>query len=189
MYNLYWAYAERILSHTEHTRNEFHGMLSIIGTNFIACWACAEMFKSQISLPIRIWFLKSRVTGPWNHMVSVSAKKVFKKISCLCTFNFLPPTTVYSDKHSSKISTPSERKFVQDVKWLVTKKYIKWGKPSKIQTGHKVYLLIDSAAFFLNVAEHGPVKQSLRVLLRWVLYESKRGTIKVNMLLISEEYP
>jgi hypothetical protein len=29
---------------------------------------------------------KSRVTGPWDHMVSVSAKKVKKKISCLCTF-------------------------------------------------------------------------------------------------------
>jgi hypothetical protein len=32
-------------------------------------------------------FKKSRVTGPWDHKDSVSAKKVFKKISCLCTFN------------------------------------------------------------------------------------------------------
>jgi hypothetical protein len=31
-------------------------------------------------------FQKSRVTGPWDHMVSVSAKKS-QKISCLCTFN------------------------------------------------------------------------------------------------------
>jgi hypothetical protein len=33
-----WTYAEPILSHTEHTRNEFHRMLSILGTDFIACW-------------------------------------------------------------------------------------------------------------------------------------------------------
>jgi hypothetical protein len=31
-------------------------------------------------------FQKSRVTGPWDHKVSVSAKKVKKNISCLCTF-------------------------------------------------------------------------------------------------------
>ncbi len=69
MYNLCWAYAERILSHTEHTRNEFHRMLSILGTDFIACWACAEMFKSRISLPIWIWFLKIscyRPLGPYG---------------------------------------------------------------------------------------------------------------------------
>ena len=69
MYNLCWAYAERILSHTEHTRNEFHRMLSILGTDFIACWACAEMFKSRISLPIRIRFLKIscyRPLGPYG---------------------------------------------------------------------------------------------------------------------------
>jgi hypothetical protein len=29
---------------------------------------------------------KSRVTGSWDHKDSVSAKKVFKKNSCLCTF-------------------------------------------------------------------------------------------------------
>ncbi len=56
MYNPCWAYAERILSHTEHMRNGFHRMLSISGTDFITCWACAEMFKSRISLPIRIRF-------------------------------------------------------------------------------------------------------------------------------------
>jgi hypothetical protein len=32
-------------------------------------------------------FQKSRVTGPWDHKLSVSAKKVKKKFSCLCTFN------------------------------------------------------------------------------------------------------
>jgi hypothetical protein len=37
-------------------------------------------------------FQKSRVTGPWNHKVSVSAKKVKRKISCLCTFK---QNTVY----------------------------------------------------------------------------------------------
>jgi hypothetical protein len=69
MYNLCWAYAERILSHTEHTQNEFHRMLSILITDLIACWACAEMFKSRISLPIRIRFLKIscyRPLGPYG---------------------------------------------------------------------------------------------------------------------------
>jgi hypothetical protein len=56
MYNPCSAYAERILSHTEHTRNEFHRMLSILGIEYD--------------------FQKSRVTGPWDHMSSVSAKKV-----------------------------------------------------------------------------------------------------------------
>jgi hypothetical protein len=83
-----WAYAERILSHTEHTRNEFHRMLSILGTDFIACWACAEMFKSRISLPIRAWFLKIscyRPLGPYDFGFCKKSKK--KKMSCLCTFN------------------------------------------------------------------------------------------------------
>jgi hypothetical protein len=34
-------------------------------------------------------FQKSCVTGPWDLKVSVSAKKVKKKISCLCTFKAL----------------------------------------------------------------------------------------------------
>jgi hypothetical protein len=41
-YNPCWAYAEWILSHTEHTGNWFHRMLSILGIDFMACWACAE---------------------------------------------------------------------------------------------------------------------------------------------------
>ncbi len=39
-----WAYAERILSHTEHTGNEFYRWLNKLGTDFIAGWAYAEMF-------------------------------------------------------------------------------------------------------------------------------------------------
>jgi hypothetical protein len=31
-------------------------------------------------------FQKSRVTGPWDHEVLVTAEKVKQKISCLCTF-------------------------------------------------------------------------------------------------------
>ncbi len=58
MHSPCWAYAERILSHTEHTGNEFHRMLSILGTDLIACWACAEMFKSRISRQNRIRFSK-----------------------------------------------------------------------------------------------------------------------------------
>ncbi len=81
------AYAEQILSHTEHTRNEFHRMLSIRGTDFIACWACAKMFKSLISRPNRIRFSKIscyRPLGPYGYGF---CKKVKTKISCLCTFN------------------------------------------------------------------------------------------------------
>ncbi len=69
MYNTCVAYAERILSHTEHARNEFHRMLSMRGTDFIACWACAEMFKSRISRPNRIRFSKIscyRPLGPYG---------------------------------------------------------------------------------------------------------------------------
>ncbi len=80
-YSVCWAYAERILSHTEHTRNEFHRMLSILGT------ACAEMFKSRISLPIRIRFLKIscyRPLGPYGF--GFCKKSIKKNSSCLCTF-------------------------------------------------------------------------------------------------------
>ncbi len=127
-------YAETILWHAEHTRNRFHRMLSIRGTNFHACSASAKMWtflhvQSMLSIRgtnfivhwalrgtnfIACWaywepisshaeharkclkvkylgqieynFQKSRVTGPWDHKDSVSAKKVKKKISCLCTF-------------------------------------------------------------------------------------------------------
>jgi hypothetical protein len=85
MYNPCWAYAERILSHTEHTQNEFLRMLSIRGTDFIACWACAEMFKSRISGPNRWRFSKIscyRPLGPYGFGFC----KTVKKMSCLCTF-------------------------------------------------------------------------------------------------------
>ncbi len=101
-----WAYAEPISSHTEHTRNEFwhaqpavkceellhvQSMLSIPGTNFIAHWAYAEGISShaehaQKCLKVKYLsrieydFQKSCVTGPGDHMVLVSAKKVKKKI-------------------------------------------------------------------------------------------------------------
>ncbi len=69
MYNPCSAYTEQILSHTEHTRNKFHHLLSIRGTDFIECWACAEMFKSRISRPNRIRFSKIsfyRSLGPYG---------------------------------------------------------------------------------------------------------------------------
>ncbi len=68
----HWAYWELILSHTEHTGNRFHRMLSMRG-------------KVEYLGRIEYDFQKSRVTGPWDHKVSVSAKKV-KKMSCLSTF-------------------------------------------------------------------------------------------------------
>ncbi len=56
--NTSWAKAEQISSHTEHTPNEFHRWLSMPGMDFIAGWAYAEIFKSRISRPNRIWFSK-----------------------------------------------------------------------------------------------------------------------------------
>jgi len=96
--------------HAQHTRNEFYHTLSIRETNFIACWAFAEPISSHAEHArkclkveylgrIEYDFQKSRVKGPWDHMVSVSAKKVYKKISCLCTFNTFTITykvTVYT---------------------------------------------------------------------------------------------
>jgi hypothetical protein len=87
--------------HAEHTRNEFYRTLSIRGTNFIARRAYAEPIASHAEHArkclkveylgrIEYDFQKSRVTGPWNHMVSVSTKKSFKKISCLCNFKGVP---------------------------------------------------------------------------------------------------
>ncbi len=109
-----WAYEEQISAHAqpavkcehfymyitihaENTRNKFYRTLSIWGTNFIACWACWEpnsshaeharkCLKVEYLGRIEYDFQKSRVTGPWDHKDSVSAKKVKKKISCLCTF-------------------------------------------------------------------------------------------------------
>ncbi len=81
MYNPCSAYAERILLHTEHTWNEFHRMLSIRGTDFIACWACVEMFKSRIFRP------KNLVLQALGTIWFRFLQKNQKKISCLCTFN------------------------------------------------------------------------------------------------------
>ncbi len=89
-----YIYAEHTISlHPEHTRKWFKHWLSIHGNDFIAPWACAEMFKSRISWPNRIQFSKiSCVTrdGPWDHKVLVSAEKEFKKVpacvplTCTC---------------------------------------------------------------------------------------------------------
>jgi hypothetical protein len=82
--------------HAEHTRNlEFYRTLSIRGTNFFACRAYAEPISSHAEHArkclnveylgrIEYDFKKSRVTGPWDHMVSVSAKKVKKKKNHAC---------------------------------------------------------------------------------------------------------
>ncbi len=95
----------------ELTRKQFHCTMSLRQTNFCACSAsgkiltvftCSSMLsiwetfsshpehtrkclKAEYLSRIEYDFQKSRVvTGPWNHKVSVSAKK--KKNSCLCTF-------------------------------------------------------------------------------------------------------
>jgi hypothetical protein len=76
-------------------------MLSIRGNDFIACWAYAEPISSHAEQSrkclkveylarIKYNFQKSRVTGPWDHKVSVSAKKVKKKFhACVPLISFV----------------------------------------------------------------------------------------------------
>ncbi len=86
--------------YAEHTRNEFYRTLSIRGTNFIACWAYWEPISSHAEHArkclkveylgrIKYDFQKSRVTCPWDHKVSVSAKKVKKKFHACVPLNFV----------------------------------------------------------------------------------------------------
>jgi hypothetical protein len=112
MYNLCWAYAELILSHTEYTRNEVHRMLSILGTDFIACWASAEMFKSRISLPIRIRFLKISCYRPLGPYGFGFCKKSIKKISCLCTFKPLSFSLILKSTYTAN-EAPVRKETVQ----------------------------------------------------------------------------
>jgi hypothetical protein len=71
----HWAYAERISSLPEHTRNGFHRWLRIRG----------NVLKVEYLGWIEYDFQKSRVTGPWDHTVSGFCKNFYKK-SFLCTF-------------------------------------------------------------------------------------------------------
>ncbi len=73
-----WAVAERILSHTEHPRNKFHRTLSIPipRMDFIAAEHTRKCLKVENLGRVEYNFKKSRVIGPWDHKVSVSAKKV-----------------------------------------------------------------------------------------------------------------
>ncbi len=85
--------------HAEHTQNKFYRTLSICGTNFIAFWAYPEPISSHaehawkcLKVKYLCWieydFQKSRVTGPWDHMVSVSAKKVKKNVMLVVPLTF-----------------------------------------------------------------------------------------------------
>ncbi len=100
-------FQNRHSKYAEHTQNKFHRWLSICGTNFITGWAYAERISSltehmrkQFHRPVaeHAWkylkveylgriehnFQKSRVTGPWDHKDSVSAKKYFKNfLACV----------------------------------------------------------------------------------------------------------
>ncbi len=72
-------------------------MLSIRGMNFIAHWAYGELISSHAEHTrkcLKVEYLgrieydlqKSRVTGPWDHKVSVSEKKIKKKIHACVPF-------------------------------------------------------------------------------------------------------
>ncbi len=89
----HWAYEERISSHTESTPKEFSRMLNQwqnINSFYSYVYIHAEHARKrfhQVEYLGRIEYdlHKTRVTGPWDHKVSVSAKKV-KKNPWLCTF-------------------------------------------------------------------------------------------------------
>ncbi len=124
-----WAYADPKSLHTEeqflHVQSmliirgmNFIATLSIRGTNFIACWAYSEPVSSHAEHArkcLKVKYLgwieydcqKSCVTGPWDHMVSVSAKKVFRKISCLCTFQVNIGDAVIKVQNCSRPMAPS----------------------------------------------------------------------------------
>jgi hypothetical protein len=65
-------------------------MLSIRGTDFIACSAehARKCLKVEYLGQIEYDFQKSRVTGPWDHMVSISAKKVKKMFHACVPLKF-----------------------------------------------------------------------------------------------------
>ncbi len=73
-------------SYAEHTRKWFKRWLSIRGNDFIADWAYAEMFESRISRPNRKRLSKISCYRPLGSLGFGFCKKVFAKISCLCTF-------------------------------------------------------------------------------------------------------
>ncbi len=141
-----WAYAEKILLHTEHTRNRFHrtlsirgtnfrafsasskmrtvftctSMLSIHGTNFIAGWACVESISSLAEHTrkflkveylgrIEYNFQKSRVTGPWDHKVLVSAKNKKRNIMLV----YLKITVCYPAGYGQAIRCAASKVYVQ----------------------------------------------------------------------------
>ncbi len=94
--NYSWAYAETILSHAEHTRNRFHRMLSIRGTNFRACSASGKMWtflhlQSMLSIRrtnlIAHWAYGERIsshaehTGNWFHRMLSMRGNVKSRIS------------------------------------------------------------------------------------------------------------
>ncbi len=54
-------------------------MLSILGTDFTHAEHARKCLKVEYLGRIEYDFQKSRVTGPWDHKVSVSAKKKSKK--------------------------------------------------------------------------------------------------------------
>jgi hypothetical protein len=62
-----WAYGELISSHAEHTGNRFSSH-----AKHARCLKVEYLGRIQYDLQ------KSCVTGPWDHKVSVSAKKVLK---------------------------------------------------------------------------------------------------------------
>jgi hypothetical protein len=84
-------------------------MLSILGTDFIACWHARKCLKVEYLGRIEYDFQKFRVTGPWDHKDLVSAKKINKKISCLCTFNINEKKILQFSRMALRIPDESTR--------------------------------------------------------------------------------
>jgi len=85
-----WACTEPISSRAGHARNacSASGKMWTVFTCTVHAGHARRCFKIEYLGRIRYDFQKSRVTGPWDRKVSVSAKGVKRKVSCLCTFKF-----------------------------------------------------------------------------------------------------
>jgi hypothetical protein len=106
MYNLCWSYGEMILSHPEHTRKWFHRWLSILGNDFIADWAYAEMFKIRISAESNTIFknLVLQALGTIRiRFLQKSVLKNLKSFNTLCTLQFHKCTLFYNFRWLTRV--------------------------------------------------------------------------------------
>ncbi len=85
-------------------------MLSICVTYFIAGWAYAEMFKSRISQPNRIWYFKNLVLQALESIrIPFLQKKYFKKSHACVPLTRGPPELVQHVRLEGEFTSALER--------------------------------------------------------------------------------